>query len=150
MSRPNPEPHTRMGAYALCVDAGRVLLTQIWEGDVDAGKWSLPGGGIDFGEGVVAGLHRELQEETGLVGEVHGVLDVVDHVYPPWRGWGPLHAIAVVYAVAARGEPHVVEVDGSTVAVRWVPLAEAATLPLTALAVHGLALLRDRAPEAVP
>ncbi len=141
MKHPNPDPHTRVGAYALCQDDGRVLLTQIWAGDVDAGRWNLPGGGIQFGESPLAGLHRELYEETGLTGEVHGLLDVIDHVFPPWRGWGPLHAIAVIYAVRARGEPRVVEVDGSTVAVRWVPRIQALQLPLTRLAAHGLGLL---------
>lgn len=139
--QPNPDPHTRIGAYAVCVDDDRMLLTRIWEGDVDAGRWNLPGGGIDFGESLRDGLARELYEETGLAGEVVGLLDVIDRVFPPWQGWGPLHAIAVVYSVAATGEPRVVEIGGTTVEARWVPLDEVASLPLTPLAAYGIELL---------
>lgn len=32
--------------------------------------WSTPGGGLDWGEDPVAGLHRELMEELGCDGEI--------------------------------------------------------------------------------
>ncbi|HEX6656334.1 MAG TPA: NUDIX domain-containing protein [Candidatus Limnocylindria bacterium] len=42
---------TRVAAYALCVEDGRILLCRIapgyWSG---VGAWTLPGGGLDFGE----------------------------------------------------------------------------------------------------
>ena len=142
---PNPEPHTRIGAYAYALHDDHVLLTQLWDGDVDAGKWSLPGGGIRFGETPVEGLRRELHVETGLVGEVHGVLDVIARVFPPWRGWGPLHAFAIVYAVTAAGQPRVVEVGGSTVDARWFRLQRARALALTHVAAHALGVGEGRA-----
>ncbi len=69
---------TRIGAYALCVDDGRILLTRIapgsWSG---VGEWTLPGGGLDFGEDPRDGALRELTEETGLRGEILDLADVL-------------------------------------------------------------------------
>jgi 8-oxo-dGTP pyrophosphatase MutT (NUDIX family) len=42
----------------------KVLVTKAWLSD---GKWSLPGGGLHQGETALAGVSRELQEETGLI-----------------------------------------------------------------------------------
>lgn len=41
---------------------GRIVLVQ----RRDNGKWSLPGGIIDWGEDIPASVQRELAEETGL------------------------------------------------------------------------------------
>ncbi|MEM7034261.1 MAG: NUDIX hydrolase [Chloroflexota bacterium] len=38
--------------------------------------WEFPGGGVDFGEGHVEAIVREIQEETGLVVQNPQVLDV--------------------------------------------------------------------------
>jgi 8-oxo-dGTP diphosphatase len=141
----DPEPHLRVGAYAVCVDEGQILLTRLWSGDIDGGKWNLPGGGLDFGEHPLDGLARELQEETGLAGTVRGLLDVDSAVLEPWRGWGPLHHLRIIYAVDATGEPAVQEVGGSTVEARWWPVEDAAGLRLTSLARHGLHLAGIRA-----
>ncbi len=46
-------------------------------------------------------------------------------------------------------EPHVVEVDGTTRAIAWVPLERARTLPLSGTAHHALELVDalGRTPE---
>ena len=46
------------------------------ESTLSPGSWTLPGGGLDFGEDPEAGALRELGEETGLEGEVRGLLGV--------------------------------------------------------------------------
>ena len=45
-----------------------------------AGRWSLPGGTLELGETLEAGLAREMQEETGLDVEVGPVIEVFDRI----------------------------------------------------------------------
>ena len=45
-----------------------------------AGQWSLPGGRLELGESLEAGLAREMLEETGLEVEVGPVVDVFDRI----------------------------------------------------------------------
>ena len=45
-----------------------------------AGEWSLPGGALEIGETLAAGVAREMLEETGLVVEVSAVLEVFDRI----------------------------------------------------------------------
>jgi len=39
------------------------------------GRWDLPGGKLELGEGVIDGLRREIVEETGLQVEVDRIVD---------------------------------------------------------------------------
>ncbi|NIE57785.1 MULTISPECIES: NUDIX hydrolase [unclassified Burkholderia] len=50
-------------ATVVCVQGQRVLLVAR-----AASRWALPGGTIKTGETPLGAAHRELQEETGLVG----------------------------------------------------------------------------------
>ncbi len=66
------------------------------------GEWSLPGGRIEPGETIRQAALRELLEETGVVAELLGLVDVVDAIFPEagqhyvlidflaiWRGGDP-------------------------------------------------------------
>jgi 8-oxo-dGTP pyrophosphatase MutT (NUDIX family) len=60
-------PPSRRAAYALCVDAdGRLLLARCAAGEPEPGAWTLPGGGVDWGEHPDDAVVRELEEETGI------------------------------------------------------------------------------------
>jgi 8-oxo-dGTP diphosphatase len=45
-----------------------------------AGQWSLPGGMLEVGETLEAGVAREMLEETGLVVAVGAVIEVFDRI----------------------------------------------------------------------
>lgn len=128
---------TRVAAYALCRDEGdRVLLCHIAP-SVGAGDlWTLPGGGLEFGEAPSAAVVRELAEETGYRGEVQRLLEVSDRLFTDVAAADRLHAIRIVYAVAVVGGELRDEADGSTDTCRWFALDEARSLRLGELARH--------------
>jgi 8-oxo-dGTP diphosphatase len=123
----------RVAAYAVIVRAGEILLARIAPSISEVEQWTLPGGGIDFGEHPGDAVVREVHEETGLdcelgqpiwIGSAHRVFD---------RGArgeieaSEMHSVRIVYDAwvpADAPEPRVVEVDGSTVDARWHPVAD--------------------------
>lgn len=42
--------------------------------------WCLPGGGLDIGESLLAGLHRELVEETGVIPKIGELLYIQQYM----------------------------------------------------------------------
>jgi 8-oxo-dGTP diphosphatase len=146
MSEPEPRGQvTRVAAYALCQDeAGRILLARLTYPEFKAGHWTLPGGGIDFGEAPTGAVLRELTEETGLTGTIVSLAGVESWVrHGPATG-GPgddFQAIQILYRVLVTGGTLRDEVDGSTDAAAWFTRAELAELPVVELVEAGLRLL---------
>jgi len=68
-----------VGVGAVIMDGSRVVLVKRRYEPL-AGQWSLPGGRLELGETLEAGLAREMLEETGLVVEVGPVVDVFDRI----------------------------------------------------------------------
>jgi 8-oxo-dGTP diphosphatase len=134
----------RVASYVLCQDDdGRVLLCHIAPSVGVGDIWTLPGGGLDFGEAPAAAALRELTEETGLVGEIVDLLDVSDRLFTPHGDAQPLHAIRVVYQARVIGGELQDELDGSTDMARWCQPDEALRLRLGELARRMIIRLRD-------
>jgi ADP-ribose pyrophosphatase YjhB (NUDIX family) len=68
-----------VGVGAVIMQAGQVVLVKR-RFEPLAGQWSLPGGRLELGETLEAGLAREMLEETGLEIEVGPVVDVFDRI----------------------------------------------------------------------
>ena len=68
-----------VGVGAVIMDDGKVVLVKR-RFEPLAGQWSLPGGRLELGETLEAGLAREMLEETGLEVEVGPVVDVFDRI----------------------------------------------------------------------
>jgi ADP-ribose pyrophosphatase YjhB (NUDIX family) len=134
---------TRVAAYAVCRDDdGRVLLCHIAPSVGVGDVWTLPGGGLDFGEPPEVAVLRELTEETGYIGELDGLVGVSDRVFNEVDGADRLHAIRILYRVRIVGGQLRDEPDGSTDTCRWFTRREARRLRLGELARYALDLVR--------
>jgi len=68
-----------VGVGAVIIQDGKVVLVKR-RFEPLAGQWSLPGGRLELGETLEAGLAREMLEETGLEVQVGPVVDVFDRI----------------------------------------------------------------------
>ena len=133
----------RVAAYNVCVDADqRLLLCRLSAITEAPGAWTLPGGGIDFGEHPEVGAIRELREETGLHGRVEELL-AVDSMHRP-AGIGEnradYHSIRIFYRTTIEGGALTDETDESTDRAAWFTRAELAGIPIVSTGQLGMQL----------
>jgi 8-oxo-dGTP diphosphatase len=69
-----------VGVGAVVVDEGRVLLVRRGREPLK-GQWSLPGGLLELGESLTAGVAREVFEETGLTVEPIELIELLDRIH---------------------------------------------------------------------
>lgn len=115
----------RLAAYGLIRRGDEVLLCRISPGYPAVGMWTLPGGGLDFGEAPEAGVVREVEEETGLVARITGTPTILSDTGIWQRATGDVrhHHVRFVYPMEVIGGEERVEVDGSTDAFGWFDAA---------------------------
>jgi 8-oxo-dGTP pyrophosphatase MutT (NUDIX family) len=144
VSEPLPATgRTRLGAYSLCLDdRDRLLLARLSAVEVEYGAWTLPGGGVDFGEHPDAAAVRELEEETGLRGEIAGVAGIFSHVYErsQFARGADLHFLGIVYRVRIVGGELRDEIDGTTDTCSWFSRDDLQNMRLVFLAKFGASL----------
>jgi 8-oxo-dGTP diphosphatase len=88
----------------------------------NAGRWGFPGGVLELGETVGDGAMRELLEETGIVAEPAGVLDVHDAISRDDDGRVQFHYILIAVRGVWRSGDGVAADDSAACA--WVTRAE--------------------------
>lgn len=134
---------TRVAAYAAILDDGGRMLLVRWSAGWGAGRWALPGGGLEAGEDAPAAVVREVLEETGYRVEVDGLLGTDEVLVAPGDRVPaspegvPLRAVAIVHRAHVIGGERRAERDGSTDAVAWFAaqaLRDVETVPLVATA----------------
>ena len=124
----NTKPQfTRVASYGIVLRERNILLCRCAAYLPEGGQWTLPGGGIEFGESPETAMVREVNEETGLVVEP-SALAGIDSISgeEPSRFY---HSIRIVYFASELGGELRNETDGSTDLCAWHPLDSIHELP---------------------
>ncbi len=137
MSREYPQAPI-VGVGAVIIDGSgkdaRVVLIRR-DKPPRAGKWSLPGGAQELGEGIYDAARREIFEETGLQIKVLGMIDVVDSINKDDDGHIRYHYTLVDIAARVSGGELCAGDDACDA--KWFSLEDIRTmeLPLKALRI---------------
>ena len=140
----------RVAAYNVCLDeTSRLLMCRLSDITERPGWWTLPGGGINFGEHPEIAALRELEEETGLTGRIVELLavDSIQRVVnndPRLDGDIEYHSVRIVYRTEITGGELRHETDGSTDRAAWWTRDDVESMPLVELGRLGLGLAFPR------
>jgi 8-oxo-dGTP diphosphatase len=88
----------------------------------NAGRWGFPGGVLELGETVAEGAMRELCEETGIVAEPAGILNVHDAIQRDAEGRVQFHYTLIAVRGLWRAGEGTPADDAAAVA--WASRAE--------------------------
>jgi len=108
----NPSP----GVVVLIVDNDMILLGERDNKVFMGGKWSLPGGFIEFDEDFLSAAHRETMEETGLSIKIISIISVVSNFFSP-----DLHTLVIV--LLANKMNDALRPGDDMVKLEWFPLS---------------------------
>jgi ADP-ribose pyrophosphatase YjhB (NUDIX family) len=138
-------PRIRVSAHGLCVVDDRLLLVRVAPPLAEAGAWTLPGGGLDWGEPPQDGVLREVREETGLDAAVDDVAGVFSHAFrrSESRPYDSVHYISILFWLRVVGGTLTSEIGGTSDLPAWVPLSEVSARPLVGLAKYGLRVVES-------
>ena len=121
MSEAHPRPELCVGAVATFDD--RILLIRRGRGP-GRGRWSLPGGRVEWGETMAEAVVRELKEETGLDGVCESLLGWIERMTDSY------HFVIADFAVTIVDDSDPVAGDDAAEAA-WVPLWDVGEMALT-------------------
>jgi 8-oxo-dGTP diphosphatase len=109
-----------VGVGAVVVQDARVLLVRRGSEPLK-GHWTLPGGLLEVGEALVAGVIREVREETGLDVEPVELIELLDRIHREGDRVRYHYVIADYLCWVIGGE---LRAASDADAVRWVERAE--------------------------
>jgi 8-oxo-dGTP diphosphatase len=120
------QPVVGVGAVIIC--DGKILLEKR-KNEPGKGKWSIPGGLVELGEGAKETAIREVREETSLEVEEPMLIDVVDNITKDENGEIKYHFVVVDYFVKLKGG--VLKASSDAAELEWVQLSDVEDHDLT-------------------
>lgn len=134
------QQHLRVAAYGVITRRDEILLCRLSQQVMTwAGMWTLPGGGLDFGEHPEEGMVREVMEETGLdvrPVEVIGVDAITgEREDVSWQSLRILYAAEVLSGTLRH------EAQGTTDMCQWHPIDRLDDIGVVDLVNTGIAML---------
>jgi ADP-ribose pyrophosphatase YjhB (NUDIX family) len=126
---PNPRHSVSVAGVILNGDVTRVLLVK----RRDNGRWEPPGGVLELGETIEAGLRREIVEETGVEVAVEGLTGAYKNMN---QG-----IVALVFRCQALSAP--LPESEEAMAIEWQPIVEVERLMPPAYAIRILDAIND-------
>ncbi len=97
MNNPREYPERPIvGVGGMVIEGGRALLIRRG-GEPLKGRWSIPGGTLELGETLEAGLIREMREETGLSVRVLDLIEAFERILPDGHGRTRYHFVILDY-----------------------------------------------------
>jgi len=123
------QPASRTGAYGLVVENDCLLMIKpIW-----ADLWELPGGGVDQGEDLEAGLIREFHEEVGFSvapDSLSAITNIKCNFYADDLDeyW---YADMTFFSASLNGDLHMSEqLKSETAKIAWLPVDSLASMDM--------------------
>ena len=131
----------RVAAYGLIINDGHILLCRLAKLlPTHNGEWTLPGGGMDFGEHPEQTVVRETMEEPGLqVGPIKIIgIDTLRQDNPETnKKW---HSVRMIYEAEYLGGELSYEQNGTTDKCEWHLLSKVSNLNKLTLVDKALAM----------
>ena len=107
-----------VGAFILNDNNEVLMLLRSEQCKNEAGKWMIPGGGVDFNETLENCIIREVKEEIGIDIEVVKLITAINHILPD-EGQ---HWVAPTFKCKiSSGEPKILE-PHKHVEMKWFAL----------------------------
>jgi 8-oxo-dGTP diphosphatase len=122
-----------VGVGGVVIADGRTLLIRRGSAPLK-GHWSIPGGMLELSESIVAGVRRELAEETGLEVRVLDLIEVFERIVPGEGGRTRYHFVILDYLCEMAGGEARAGSDVTDVA--WAGEEELEKYSLTAIATR--------------
>ena len=120
------QPVVGVGVVIIC---DCKILLEKRKSEPGRGKWTIPGGLVELGEGAEQTVIREVMEETNLEVEQPKLVDVVNSITLDENGKIKYHFVIVDYFVKIKGGTLKAADDAAEL--RWVKFSEVENYDLT-------------------
>lgn len=123
-----PIPNSIKPAAAVAiVESGKLLMLR----RSDNGKWTMPGGTMDFGESIHDCAIREIKEESGLTISITDIIGTYSNpnIIVAYSDGEVRQEFTVLYKGEVLGGN--INLDSESTAYRWVPLNEVKSIDMT-------------------